>query len=68
MVSSSHIPALALAAQRVGGFAKLAQMLGVSRQAVHKWQRIPAERVREIERLTGISSADLRPDLFGAAQ
>lgn len=42
----------------------LAAALGVSYQAVHKWQRVPAERVLEIERLRGIPRSRLRPDLY----
>lgn len=34
-------------------------------QAVSQWQRVPAERVLDVERLTGISRHDLRPDVFG---
>jgi len=64
MASIDHIPALAEAALRVGGVAKLAEMLGVSRQAVYKWTRVPAERAPQIERLTGVSRAELRPDLY----
>jgi len=42
----------------------LAAALGVSYQAVHKWRRVPAHRVLEIERLRGISRTTLRPDLY----
>lgn len=46
----------------------MAAHLGVSRQAVNVWflrHRVPAERVLEIERLSGISRHELRPDVFG---
>jgi len=45
---------------------RLAALLKVSPQAISKWKngRIPAERVLEIERLTGVSRHDLRPDLY----
>lgn len=42
----------------------LAKELGLTRSAIHQWDRVPAERVVEIERITGISREDLRPDLF----
>lgn len=44
----------------------LARLLGVTPQAITKWKngRIPAERVLEIERVTGVSKHDLRPDLY----
>ena len=57
-----------LAAEKVGGVAELARQIGVTRQAVHQWQRIPAERVRDIERITGLPREFLRPDLYEAAQ
>lgn len=38
----------------------------VSVQAVHKWAvQVPADRVLLVERLTGVSRHDLRPDVFG---
>ena len=45
----------------------LAKMLGVQAPAVCKWENgraIPAERVRGIAALTGISRRKLRPDLY----
>ncbi len=47
---------------------KLATKLGISRQAVFKWRRIPAERVLKIEAITGIPKERLRPDLFKKPQ
>lgn len=37
----------------------------VSPQAVSQWQQAPLARVFDIERATGISRHDLRPDFFG---
>ena len=52
-----------------GGPAALAKALGgVSSQAVSQWKKVPAERVLGVERLTGISRHDLRPDVFGPKQ
>lgn len=48
-----------------GSVAVLAERIGVSRQAIYLWKRIPAERVMDVERATGISHKELRPDLFG---
>ena len=42
----------------------LASDLGISYQAIHKWRRVPASRVLEIERLRGIDRSRLRPDLY----
>jgi DNA-binding transcriptional regulator YdaS (Cro superfamily) len=44
--------------------AKVAHGLGVTRAAVVKWRQVPAERLLEIERITGIPRELLRPDLF----
>lgn len=49
---------------------ELARQLGIKPPSVYEWKvrrRIPAERVLEIERLTGISRHDLRPDVYGPA-
>lgn len=50
-----------------GGLQPLAAKMGVSYQAVQKWRnsRIPATRVLDIERITGISRYEIRPDIFG---
>lgn len=66
--SASRPHILTRAAQKVGGMAQLAAQLGVARQAVYQWRRIPVDRVVEVERITGISRNELRPDIFGAAQ
>ncbi len=42
--------------------AAIAKELGVTRGAVAKWSRIPAGRVIAVERVTGISREELRPD------
>ena len=49
-----------------GGLEKLGQPLGISAQAVAKWRRVPADRVVDVERITGIPREQLRPDLYGA--
>jgi hypothetical protein len=53
-----------LAKKICGGTLALAQAIGVSHQAVAQWKYIPAERVLAVERLTGVSRHDLRPDLY----
>ena len=44
----------------------LASSLGVNKTTVFRWEerRIPAERVLDIERVTGIPRHELRPDLY----
>lgn len=53
---------------KAGGPAALAKALGgITSQAVSQWRKIPADRTLEVERLTGISRYELRPDIFGEA-
>lgn len=47
-----------------GNRSQLASFLKISRQAVNKWTRIPAERVVDVEKATGIPREKLRPDLY----
>jgi DNA-binding transcriptional regulator YdaS (Cro superfamily) len=56
------------AIQRAGGGAALARGCGVTRFAVNQWRRrgIPADRVGDVSRITGIPAAELRPDLAAA--
>ena len=44
----------------------LARLLGVDKATVTRWvqSRVPAERVLEIEKNTGISRTEIRPDLY----
>lgn len=42
----------------------LAEALKINPGAISQWGRIPAERVLDIERLTGIPRHELRPDLY----
>ena len=65
--SASRPHILKHAAEKVGGMAQLADKLGIARQAVYQWSRIPVERVAEVERITGVPRAELRPDIFGPA-
>ena len=61
---------LNLAIKKAGGMKPLAALLGVRYQAIQAWRalgRPPAERCLAIERLTGISRYDLRPDIYGPA-
>ncbi len=52
------------AAKAVGTIAALARKIGITRSAICQWDRIPAERVIEIERATGVPRQELRPDLY----
>ena len=53
-----------------GGMQHVAKALGISYQAVQKWRargHPPAKRCLDIEKLTGVSRHDLRPDIYGPA-
>jgi DNA-binding transcriptional regulator YdaS (Cro superfamily) len=45
---------------------QLGEALGVNKSTVLRWEesKIPAERVLDVERITGIPRTELRPDLF----
>jgi DNA-binding transcriptional regulator YdaS (Cro superfamily) len=48
-----------------GGSSALARGLGLTPQAVLQWKAVPAERVLEVEKISGVSRYRLRPDVFG---
>jgi TorA maturation chaperone TorD len=52
------------AVRAMGGVGALARGLGISQPSVSSWRRIPAERVLDVEALTGIPRTVLRPDLY----
>jgi hypothetical protein len=47
-----------------GNLSKLAREIGVTPSAIKQWSRIPAERVRQVSKATGIPAHVLRPDIF----
>ena len=49
-----------------GGPAALAGQLGITRQAIDQWERVPVNRVLDVERITGVSRHELRPDIYPA--
>jgi DNA-binding transcriptional regulator YdaS (Cro superfamily) len=40
----------------------------ITPQAVSQWKQVPAERVLDVERATGVSRHRLRPDLYPATE
>jgi len=47
-----------------GGVALLASKIGIAQPSVSNWSRVPAQRVIAVETATGVSRAELRPDLY----
>lgn len=45
----------------------LAAALGCSPSAISMWKQVPAERVGDVSRATGIPQHELRPDIFAPA-
>ena len=45
----------------------LAKELGITPGAISQWAQVPADRVLDVERITGVSRHRLRPDVFGPA-
>jgi len=52
------------AVNRAGGPSALAMVLGLTRQAVSKWKRVPAVHVKLVSAHSGIPPEKLRPDIF----
>lgn len=50
--------------QKAGGLSELARKLDISRQAIYQWRGIPPHHVLALERITGISRHELRPDYY----
>lgn len=48
--------------EKAGGIASLGRQLGIKGQAISQWERVPDRWVLDVERLTGISRRELRPD------
>jgi DNA-binding transcriptional regulator YdaS (Cro superfamily) len=57
---------LKLAIDAAGNHHRLAEMLGVSRQAIEMWKNVPTHHIIDVERLTGVPREQLRPDLYRA--
>lgn len=61
---SDKSEALQRAIKKVGGLAGIAEPLGISEQAVSQWDEVPPLRVLAVERVSGVSRSELRPDLY----
>jgi hypothetical protein len=52
------------ACDAVGTPYRLAKLLGVVPHSVLKWKSVPPHRILEVEKVTGVDRAILRPDLY----
>jgi DNA-binding transcriptional regulator YdaS (Cro superfamily) len=59
----SRSEVLASVIEAGGGPSELGRRLGIASQSISEWRRVPADRVIDIERITGIPRSVLRPDL-----
>lgn len=56
--------ALRRAIEKTGGVGSLATLVGVTPQAVSQWDEVPPLRVLAVEKVSGVSRHELRPDLY----
>jgi DNA-binding transcriptional regulator YdaS (Cro superfamily) len=42
----------------------VAAQLGITHGAISQWDKVPVERVLDVERVTGIPRHELRPDIY----
>ena len=65
--NSPNARGLAEAKKAAGSAKNLACLLGISPPAISRWgDEIPLARVLDVERVTGVPRAVLRPDMFQA--
>ena len=57
--------AVKIASAKLGGPTALARDLGITYQALWKWERVPTEHCARISALSRISRRRLRPDIYG---
>jgi TorA maturation chaperone TorD len=58
-------PGLQQVIRTAGGVRGLSRLLGISQPAVSNWTRVPADRILQVESLTGVPRFLMRPDLYG---
>ena len=60
--------AVVAAGEAAGSYSRIAAALGLTRQTVAAWQRVPAEHVICVEEVSGMSRHELRPDIYPPPQ
>lgn len=53
------------AVKKIGGFTRTGRALGITPQAVYKWEVVPLDWLDQIIKLSGLTKFDLRPDIYG---
>ena len=51
-----------------GRLSRLAESMDITPGAISQWDKVPAERIGDVSRVTGIPVDVLRPDIFRAKQ
>jgi hypothetical protein len=51
--------------ERCGGYSSLGKELGISRQAVFSWKKVPIKYLRTVKKLSKLTFKQLRPDIWG---
>jgi DNA-binding transcriptional regulator YdaS (Cro superfamily) len=64
MSSAKISSGLQYAIDAVGTKAELARRLHIKPQSLGRWRQIPAERIVQVEAITGVPREQLRPDLY----
>lgn len=64
MISAMSEAALKMAVERADGPAALGRALKISSAAISQWKKVPALRVLDVERITGVPRHELRPDIY----
>jgi DNA-binding transcriptional regulator YdaS (Cro superfamily) len=55
---------LSKAIKKAGGVCALARAIGITSAALAQWKQVPSGRILQVEAVTRISRAKLRPDLY----
>ena len=54
----------AAAIKAAGGLHALARLVGIRAPALFSWRRVPADRILQVEAVTGVPRETLRPELY----
>jgi hypothetical protein len=57
-------PAIALIRANRGMAVRIAEALGIDKQAVYQWKKVPPLRVLTVSEIIGMPPEKIRPDVF----